>query len=304
MNFNMMRDDLVIYRSDAIGTDNTGCAIVNAGQVFNFDAINASLAPEEASFLETLSADEWTEVPEELLDYTTSQNFIIYLALLGGKIEDELYNRSSTCNSSIEDADPAESREKQAGRKEYTMRYTNKQKADEWEYTAALCKTFSGDADINAAGKKYYHVHGCLYLYKNTHEIAVEVFKGCDPEIESLIPFILADKDVQEMVRGYYQHGRRDLYSMRYSTGMSGREDIFINFPSKTGQGVITGGKHLMHVSCYDKVCEIKKMYIGDFVECIHTLMEHGHDFSKKSDYVYTKPYFAFDATTDVHRIL
>lgn len=50
--------------------------LCNAGQVFNFDAFNLALNPEQKAFILSLPVGgEYMPIPEKLLDNTTAQNF-------------------------------------------------------------------------------------------------------------------------------------------------------------------------------------------------------------------------------------
>lgn len=166
--------------------------------------------------------------------------------------------------------------------------------------TAALCKTFSGNGEESWC-EATRPTTGCLYIYPEESAIELRLFSGCDPHVDDIIAFILRDKDVKEMLARYYQKGRKDRYSMRWRCGMSGCEDVYINFVDE--HGLVMGGKHLMHVSCYDKLAGIKRMYIGDFAECAYELAQHGHHFDNGTSFRYTKPHFAESAGTTVHRL-
>ena len=98
---------------------------------------------------------------------------------------------------------------------------------------------------------------GVLRIYPDSGEIEVGILHGCDPKVVDLLEFVVADKDVILLIKNYFQKGRKRAYSIRHSFGQSGREDIYINFPDKTG--LIVDGKHLLHVSCFGKVSGIKK---------------------------------------------
>lgn len=109
---------------------------------------------------------------------------------------------------------------------------------------------------------------GVLRIFPETLEIEVQMLSGCDPLACDLINFIVNDKDVRLLILAYQQIGRIKPYAIRISQGMSGREDIYINFYDKYGLEV--GGKHLLHITCAGKMNEIKKMYIGDFAEAVY----------------------------------
>ena len=162
--------------------------------------------------------------------------------------------------------------------------------------TTALCKTFSGNGE-----ESWCEATGCLYIYPEESAIELRLFSGCDPHVDDIIAFVLRDKDVREMLARYYQKGRKDRYSMRWRCGMSGCEDVYINFVDE--HGLVMSGKHLMHVSCYNKLAGIQHMYIGDFAECAYELAQHGHHFDNGTSFRYTKPHFAESAGTTVHRL-
>lgn len=137
---------------------------------------------------------------------------------------------------------------------------------------------------------------GVLRIFPTTMEIEVEIFSGCNPLASDLIKFIIMDKDIRFMIRQYQQIGRKKPYAINISSGMSGREDIYINFYDKYGLEIY--GKHLLHVSCAGKIDWIKRMYVGDFAEAVYA-----YGIGEKTTARYIKPYFA-EAYTDVHRIV
>jgi hypothetical protein len=145
---------------------------------------------------------------------------------------------------------------------------------------------------------------GALRIYPESEEIEVSIFNGCDPFVNDILCFVLKDRDIQMLIRNYYQKGRKHPYSIRHSFGQSGREDIYINFPDKTG--LIVKGKHLLHISCFGKISGIKKIYIGDFMEMFAEGMQNESSFMSHN-FCYTckyeKPYFAKDATVKVSRL-
>ena len=112
--------------------------------------------------------------------------------------------------------------------------------------TTALCKTFSGNGEESWC-EAARPTTGCLYIYPEESAIELRLFSGCDPHVDDIITFVLRDKDVREMLARYYQKGRKDRYSMRWRCGMSGCEDIYINFVD--GHGLVMSGKHLVHVT-------------------------------------------------------
>ena len=144
---------------------------------------------------------------------------------------------------------------------------------------------------------------GVLRIYPDSEEIEVGILHGCDPNVVDLLAFVVADKDVTLLIKNYFQKGRKRAYSIRHSFGQSGREDIYINFPDKTG--LIVDGKHLLHVSCFGKVSGIKKMYIGDFWEMLMESIENPNSFISRyrnTTAKYVKPYFAENIKTKVSR--
>lgn len=183
------------------------------------------------------------------------------------------------------------------------MRYTNKEKMEGNCYDAALCKTFAGEPANMHGPEKDYHVQGCLYLYTKSMEISIELYSHNPARMDDIVPFILADKDVHEMVHRYYRRGRRDPYSIEIEKDTSDNMDVSIAFTSKAGQGVVYKRHHLMRMCWNGTVHKIERMYIGDFVECIYMLQVRGFDFSNKSTYVYTRPQFVVNASKTVHRI-
>lgn len=137
---------------------------------------------------------------------------------------------------------------------------------------------------------------GVLRIFPVTMEIEVEMFSGCNPLASDLFNFIIKDKDVRLLIRQYQQSGRKIPYAINISSGMSGREDVYINFYDKYGLEIC--GKHLLHISCAGKTGGIKRMYIGDFAEAVYA-----YGIGEKTTARYIKPYFA-EAYTDVHRIV
>ena len=143
---------------------------------------------------------------------------------------------------------------------------------------------------------------GVLRIYPETAELEVCINEGCDPYAGDIVNFVLGDKDVRTLIHMYQQKGRVKPYAMRFSTGISGREDYFINFPDSAG--LIVSGKHLLHISCYGKVAGVRKMYIGDFVELVAKFYENSSFCSDFTTGKYVKPYFAEDVKTEVTKIL
>lgn len=146
---------------------------------------------------------------------------------------------------------------------------------------------------------------GVLRIYPEDEEIEVNIINGCDPFVSDILCFVLKDKDVQILVKYYQQKGRKHPYSIRHAFGQSGREDIYINFPDKTG--LIVKGKHLLHISCFGKISGIKKMYIGDFVEMLAEGILNKSSFISQNfrcTCKYEKPYFAEEVKTKATKLL
>lgn len=171
-------------------------------------------------------------------------------------------------------------------------------------------KQYGWDEDVlvkpfRCSGKEVWHevtrpTKGILILYPETMQIEVEIVSGCHPEVGDIFNFLLKDKDVQTLIHMYQQKGR----VIPFSINCTGRSDnYFINFTDKTG--LIIKRKHLLHVSYYDKIAEIKKMYIGDFCEVL-AYMKKNHAFElATTSCKYEKPYFADEKpTTKISKIL
>ena len=141
---------------------------------------------------------------------------------------------------------------------------------------------------------------GVLRIWPESQTIEVEMFAGCDPYYLDMLNFVLADKDVRRLIRNYQKSSRIERYAINVATGMSGRQDVYINFYDKYGLQI--RGKHLLHVSCYDKLWGIKKIYVGDLVEAIYAMnVQPGEKTTAK----YIKPYLEPEwASTDVHSII
>lgn len=159
-----------------------------------------------------------------------------------------------------------------------------------------LVKPFEGDfTDASWGSKK--KTRGAMIL--DGMDIEIKIYDGPDPLAEDVFNFILRDKDCRRIIREYQQKNRTELYHIRYSEGMSGRRDYWINFVDEY-TGIIKYGKHLLHISCADKIAGIYKMYIGDLVEMLYAM-----DFKTgKTRIRYTKPYFQRDATVETHKII
>ena len=125
------------------------------------------------------------------------------------------------------------------------------------------------------------------------------MLSGCDPWYKDLLNFVLADKDVRRLIRNYQNSTRVERYAINISSGMSGRQDVYINFYDEYGLQV--RGKHLLHISCCDKLWGISKIYVGDLVEAMYAMrIAPGKTTAK-----YVKPYLEPEwASTDVHSII
>lgn len=171
----------------------------------------------------------------------------------------------------------------------------------EWE-EPVLVKPFEIDGEESFM-EPTRRTKGVLRICPGSEEIEVGILHGCNPDVVDLLAFVVADKDVALLIKNYFQKGRKRAYSIRHSFGQSGREDIYINFPDKTG--LIVDDKHLLHVSCFGKVSGIKKMYIGDFWEMLMESIENSDSFIsqyRNTTAKYVKPYFAENIKTKVSR--
>ena len=59
----------------------TGKAVVSIGEIFNFDGFLLELEKEQEEFLNSLNYKEFKEIPSDMLDGTTANNFIYCLKL-------------------------------------------------------------------------------------------------------------------------------------------------------------------------------------------------------------------------------
>lgn len=144
---------------------------------------------------------------------------------------------------------------------------------------------------------------GVLRIYPETMEIELNINKGCDPYIGDILDFLLKDKDVRMLIHMYQQKGRVRPFSIRCTGGISGREDYYINFLDKSG--LVIDGKHLLHISCYGKIANIKKMYIGDFVELFANFTKYSGFRLVDTSCKYEKPYFSDgEVTTKISKII
>ena len=162
-----------------------------------------------------------------------------------------------------------------------------------------VTKTFEIDGQ-NYWNNANQRSKGVLRVFPSEMSLEAKIYSGADPNASDLLAFILADKDVRMLIHAYQERKRKERYAINVSTGMSGREDWYIDYYDE--HGLQTGYKHLMHVSCFGKCGYIKKLYIGDFVEMLYS---YGIP-EKRSSAKYVKPYFEPEggASTEVHKIL
>ena len=104
--------------------------------------------------------------------------------------------------------------------------------------------------------------------------IRVDFLKGAMPMAENLFLALLADRDVRRLIKEYQELGRwqGQKYRVWSTTGMSGREDIFLTTGRTVGGFAITRTIKLCHISQFGKLNEgfgdkDSSMYVGDFVE-------------------------------------
>jgi hypothetical protein len=86
VNYDITSNIEVYYHSATIvnaqcwDSENMNIVKTKVGRIFNFDAFNLNLNSTEKELINfVLNMDEWTEIPWDLLDYTTRQNFRVYL---------------------------------------------------------------------------------------------------------------------------------------------------------------------------------------------------------------------------------
>ena len=167
-----------------------------------------------------------------------------------------------------------------------------------------LVKPFSCDGEETFMDATH-RTKGVLRIYPATEEIEINIVSGCDPHVIDIVLFLLNDKEIKLLIKNYFRKGRKKPFSIRRSVGQSGREDVYINFPDKSG--LIVNGRHLMHISCFGKISGIKKMYIGDFwemiAECIKSKDSALNSYAPFTTCKYEKPYFATEIKTGVTRI-
>lgn len=114
---------------------------------------------------------------------------------------------------------------------------------------------------------------GILKLNTCENTLSFEIVKGGHPYFVDLFAFILSDKDVRKMILKYQTTKRILNYQIRRTIGMSGRKDYYINLFND--DLIQIDGKHLIHISCMEKVSKIKPIYIGDFVELVYHMINH-----------------------------
>lgn len=146
--------------------------------------------------------------------------------------------------------------------------------------------------------------------------IEVRFLKGSMPYAENLFWALLADRDVRRLIKEYQESERTALYKIWSTSGMSGREDIFMTFGYKVGGFATTRTIRLCHISGFGRLNEgfgnkESKMYIGDFVELVAFmgLAEdmNVHNLREKAGVKYIRPKFAEeieDFGTEVTKIL
>lgn len=145
--------------------------------------------------------------------------------------------------------------------------------------------------------------------------IKLDFLMGAIPMAENLFLALLADRDVRRLIKEYQEIGRcqGQKYRVWSTTGVSGREDIFLTTGRTVGGFAITRTIKLCHISQFGKLNEgFGSMDIGDFVE-LAVYMGLTDDMSvkglrKKAGGVkYLKPKFAeeiADFKEEVSKIL
>lgn len=145
--------------------------------------------------------------------------------------------------------------------------------------------------------------------------IKLDFLMGAMPMAENLFLALLADRDVRRLIKGYQEIGRcqGQKYRVWSTTGMSGREDIFLTTGRTVGGFAITRTIKLCHISQFGKLNEgFGSMSIGDFVE-LAVFMGLTDDMSVKGlrkragGVKYLKPKFAeeiADFKEEVSKIL
>lgn len=160
--------------------------------------------------------------------------------------------------------------------------------------------------------------YATIGLEVNTWDKTIEVqfLKGSMPYVSNLIWALLADRDVRRLIAEYQESTRREQYRIWSTSGMSGREDVFMTFGRKIGGFATTKTMKLCHISCNGRLNEgfgdkESKMYIGDFVELAVflnlTSEMNVRALRKKAGVKYIKPKFEEeirDFSTTVSKIL
>ena len=161
-----------------------------------------------------------------------------------------------------------------------------------------IMKTFEIDGESSWCEAKR-RSKGVLRIWPEEKSIEVKILSGCDPLYKDLLSFVLSDRDVRRLIRNYQNSERVEKYAINVTSGMSGRQDVYINFYDEYGLQV--RGKHLLHISCCDKLWGISKIYVGDLVEAMYEMrIAPGKTTAK-----YVKPYLEPEwASTDVHSII
>ena len=149
--------------------------------------------------------------------------------------------------------------------------------------------------------------------------IKVDFLMGAIPMAENLFLALLADRDVRRLIKEYQEIGRcqGQKYRVWSTTGVSGREDIFLTTGRTVGGFAMTRTIKLCHISQFGKLNEgfgdkDSSMYVGDFVE-LAVYMGLTDDMSvkglrkKAGGFKYLKPKFAeeiADFKEEVSKIL
>lgn len=146
--------------------------------------------------------------------------------------------------------------------------------------------------------------------------IEVQFLTGSMPYANNLFLALLSDRDVRRLIVEYQKTTRKEKYKIWSSTGMSGREDIFMTYGYKKGRFATTRTIQLCHISGFGRLNEgfgnkESKMYIGDFVELV-VFMGLTEDMNvkslrKRAGVTYIRPKFVeeiSDFNTNVSKIL
>jgi hypothetical protein len=100
--------------------------------------------------------------------------------------------------------------------------------------------------------------YATIGLEVNTWDKTIEVqfLKGSMPYVSNLIWALLADRDVRRLIAEYQESTRREQYRIWSTSGMSGREDVFMTFGRKIGGFATTKTMKLCHISCNGRLNE------------------------------------------------